>query len=99
MPRRKVTSMLALPLSLRDRVSCYVTPTLRGSRGGRNGGGLMESILLWTGQNDQLQVMRMDHAAEKIAARGREGQRVKGRKEGIGKNWNEVERRKQRMKL
>ena len=59
----------------------------------------MESILLWTGQNDQLQVMRMDHAAKKIAAQGREGRRVKGRKEGIGKNGNEVERRKQRMKL
>ena len=35
MPRRKVTSMLALPLS--DRVSCYVTPTLRGSRLGEEG--------------------------------------------------------------
>ena len=35
-------------------------------------GGLMESILLWTGQNDQLQVMRMDHAGKKIAARERE---------------------------
>ena len=46
-------------------------PLREGLQGGRNGGGLMESILLWTGQNDQLQVMRMDHAAEKIAAQGR----------------------------
>ena len=63
----------------------------------------MESILLWTGQNDQLQVMRMDHAAKKIAAQGRRegrpGMAESERKEGIGKNWNEVERRKQRMKL
>ena len=68
-----------MPLLVSDRVSCYVTSCERKREGGRKRswegrkeGGLMESILLWTGQNDQLQVMRMDHAGKKIAARERE---------------------------
>lgn len=49
----------------------------------------MESILLWTGQNDQLQVMRMDHAGKKIAAPSR----VKGKDRGEGRT-----RKQHRMK-